>query len=69
MDDFSTDFIVRAKREAHSGALRAAGVVLALRRLSRTIRNHNHRGSFVADAHAVMGALQKGRSFAGTLRH
>ena len=66
--DFKVILRVRAKQAAHSGALEASAVVLALRRLGREARWHQHRGSFLVDAQAVLGALQKGRSSAGTLR-
>ena len=65
---FRTFFMVKAKHQAHSGALEATAVALALRRLSRSHANHNHRGSFLVDAQAVLHALQKGRTSAGTLR-
>ena len=58
----------RAKIAAHSGALEASAVVLGLRRLGREARWHGHRGAFLVDAQAVLGALQKGRSSAGSLR-
>ena len=67
-EDFKVVLRVRAKVAAHSGALEASAVVLALRRLAREARWHRHRGAFLVDAQAVLGALQKGRSSAGTLR-
>ena len=67
--DFKTLLAVRARKADHSGGLEASGVVLGLRRLARQARCHGHRGAFLVDAQAVLAALQKGRSSAGTLRH
>ena len=66
--DFNVVLKVKAKLAGHSGALEATAVVLGLRRLGRRARWHQHRGSFLVDAQAVLGALQKGRSSAKTLR-
>ena len=66
--DFKVILKCRARRAGHSGGLEAAAVVLALRRLGRRACWHQHRGSFLVDAQAVLYALQKGRSSAGTLR-
>mmetsp|Transcript_179202 Transcript_179202/g.568670 ORF Transcript_179202/g.568670 Transcript_179202/m.568670 type:complete len:1089 (-) Transcript_179202:910-4176(-) len=65
---FRVVFGARARYTAHSGALEAHGVVLALRRILRTGRFHAHRGAFLVDAQFVRAALQKGRSSAPTLR-
>jgi len=65
---FRCVFSARARRAAHSGALEAHGVVLALRRILRTSRHHAHRGAFLVDAQVVRAAMQKGRSSAPTLR-
>ena len=66
--DFKPLLAVRAKHAAHSGGLEATGVVLGLKRLARKTNWHSHRGAFLVDAQAVLGALKKGRSSAGTLR-
>ena len=66
---FRTKLCIRARRLDHSGALEASAVVLGLRRLARCVRLHNHRGCFLVDAQAVLGALRKGRTSAQTLRH
>jgi len=66
--DFKVILKCKAKRAGHSGGLEAAAVVLALRRLGRRACWHQHRGSFLIDAQAVLYALQKGCNSAGTLR-
>ena len=66
---FKQVLAARARRADHSGGLEASAVVLGMRRLARQQRLHSHRGCFLVDAQAVLGALKKGRSSAGTLRH
>ena len=65
---FRKVFAIKARHLSHSGALEAAGVVLASRRLSRQRRLHNQRGVFLVYTQAVQAALQQGRSSAPTLR-
>ena len=65
---FKTILSVRAKTIKHSGELEGEAVVLALRRMARNVKLHRHRGLFFVDALAVLGALQKGRSSAPSLR-
>jgi len=66
--DFKILMSVKVKGGKHSGQLEAEAVVLGLRRLARNLRVHNHRLLFLVDATAVLGALQRGRSSAPSLR-
>ena len=56
----------RAKYKAHSGALEATGVTLAVRWILRDRRRHGKRVAMLVDAQAVLGAAARGRSSAKT---
>ena len=68
MGDFKPVFSIKAKELAHSGVLELEAVKLGLLRYTRCARRHSHRGVIMVDARAVGGALQKGRTSAGTLK-
>jgi hypothetical protein len=69
LSHFKPMLSTRAKWKAHSGGLEAAAVAQSMRLLSRNPALHSHRGVFLVDARAVMGALRKGRTSAATLQH
>ena len=56
----------RAKFKAHSGALEATGVSLAVKWVLRDRRRHGKRVALLVDAQAVLGAAARGRSSAKT---
>ena len=56
----------RAKFKAHSGALEASGVSLAVKWILRDRRRHGKRVALLVDAQAVLGAAARGRSSAKT---
>ena len=68
MDDFEPVFAVRATAIAHAGQMELEAVKLAVLRLTRSPRNHAHRGVLLVDAQAVGHALRKGRSSAASFR-
>jgi len=59
---------MRAKYQAHSGALEAAAATAMLRCITRSHSRHRQRTVALIDAQAVLGALVRGRSSAHTLR-
>ena len=66
---FKTLISEKARVHAHSGSLEASAVVLGLRRLLRSRRNHRHRIVYLVDAQAIiLGGLRKGRSSAATIK-
>ena len=66
--DFHTILSKRARWKAHSGILEAHGLLLAVKWLARSPKNHSHRVPLLVDAKAVLGAASKGRSSAPGLR-
>ena len=56
----------RATFKAHSGALEATGVSLAIKWVLRDKRRHGKRVTVLDDAQAVLGAAARGRSSAKT---
>ncbi len=66
--DFTTLISVRAKRKVHSGELEACCVCLGIRRLARGRSFQGRRILILVDALASLGAFQRGRSSALTLR-
>jgi hypothetical protein len=66
---FRTLLSIKAGRVAHSGEMEATGVTLMLRWITRSVERHNRRCCLLVDAQAVLGALAKGRSSAGTLQY
>jgi len=66
--DFRCVLSKRARWKAHSGILEAHGLLLAVKWLARSPKNHSHRVPLLVDAKAVLGAASKGRSSAPGLR-
>mmetsp|Transcript_109505 Transcript_109505/g.349328 ORF Transcript_109505/g.349328 Transcript_109505/m.349328 type:complete len:270 (-) Transcript_109505:8-817(-) len=66
--DFRVVFSIRAKQKAHSGEMEARGALMGIKRILRSRGSHRHRALFLVDAQSPLGALQKGRSSAPTLR-
>ena len=70
---FKVAVSARAKWQAHSGALEAHGLQLALKWLLRTPKRFHHRLVVLVDAKAILGAASKGRTSApgirGVIRH
>ena len=64
---FSTVVSAKAVHAAHSGALEAHGVTLALKWVLRSPARHGRRTTLLVDARAVLGAVRKGRSSAPTI--
>lgn len=65
--DFSIVVSKRAVWRAHSSALEAHGLLLAVKWVSRAAKNYHKRIPIMIDAKAVLGAASKGRSSAPAL--
>lgn len=65
---FSIAISAKAKFQAHSGALEAHGLLLALKWLCRRPSHFHHRLVVLIDAKAVLGAASKGRTSAPAIR-
>ena len=61
-DEFVPCFSVRARQQADAPTLEAGAVTLAVRRVTRSVRQHGKRRVFLLDAQALMYALRKGSS-------
>ena len=62
--DFRCILSKRARWKAHSSILEAHGLLLAVKWLARSAKNHSCRVPLLVDAKAVLGAVTKGRSSA-----
>lgn len=65
---FNVAISARAKFKAHSGALEAHGLLLAVKWLVRRSSHFHHRLVVLIDAKAVLGAASKGRTSAPAIR-
>ena len=61
-DSFVPMFSIKAQLAADAPTMEATAVSLAMRRITRSVRNHGTRGVLLVDAQALMHALRKGRS-------
>ena len=70
---FTTAISAKARFKAHSGALEAHALLLAIKWLLRSPAHYNSRPVILVDAKAVLGAATKGRTSApgirGVMRH